>query len=52
MNHVKELIEDLGNFRQFFPEYNQKQLYGTVVGMEIEEGVGSFVIPQFRFTIA
>ena len=26
VNDVKELIEDLGNFRQFFPQYNQKQL--------------------------
>ena len=49
---VKELIEDLEQFRQFFPEYNQKQLYGAVAGMGIEEGVDKYAYRQGLFVLA
>ncbi|GBF80201.1 DUF3782 domain-containing protein [Aphanothece sacrum] len=52
VNDVKELIEDLGNFRQFFPEYNQKQLYGAVAGIEIEEGADKYAYRQGLFVLA
>jgi hypothetical protein len=28
VNDIKEMIEDLREFRTFFPEYSQKKLYG------------------------
>jgi hypothetical protein len=49
---VKELIEDLRQFRQFFPEYNQKQLYGAVAGIEIEEGADKYAYRQGLFVLA
>ncbi len=39
---VKEFIEDLEEFREFFPEYNNKQLYGAVAGIEIEQGADKY----------
>jgi hypothetical protein len=52
VNDVKELIEDLGKFRQFFPEYNQKQLYGAVAGIEIEGGADKYAYRQGLFVLA
>lgn len=49
---VKELIEDLKEFHQFFPEYNQKQLYGAVAGIEIEEGADKYAYRQGLFVLA
>jgi hypothetical protein len=49
---VKELIEDLKEFQQFFPEYNQKQLYGAVAGIEIEEGADKYAYRQGLFVLA
>ena len=48
----KALIEDLTQFRQFFPEYNQKQLYGAVAGIEIEEGADKYAYRQGLFVLA
>ena len=52
VEHLKELIEDLRQFRQFFPEYNQKQLYGAVAGIEIEEGADKYAYRQGLFVLA
>jgi hypothetical protein len=49
---VKQLREDLGQFRQFFPEYSQKQLYGAVAGIEIEEGADKYAYRQGLFVLA
>jgi hypothetical protein len=49
---VKELIEDLTKFRQFFPEYAHKQLYGAVAGIEIEEGADKYAYRQGLFVLA
>jgi hypothetical protein len=43
---VKEFIEDLSQFRLFFPEYAQKNLYGAIAGIEIEKGVAKFAYRQ------
>lgn len=49
---VKEFIEDLSQFRLFFPEYAQKDLYGAVAGIEIEKGVAKFAYRQGLFVLA
>jgi hypothetical protein len=52
VDDVKELIQDLRTFRQFFPEYTQKQLYGAVAGIEIEEGADKYAYRQGLFVLA
>jgi hypothetical protein len=52
VDNVKELIDDLREFRQFFPEYSQKQLYGAVAGIEIEEGADKYAYRQGLFVLA
>ena len=52
VNDIKELVEDLREFRTFFPEYNQKQLYGAVAGIEIEEGADKYAYRQGLFVLA
>ena len=49
---VKEFVEDLSQFRLFFPEYAQKDLYGAVAGIEIEKGVAKFAYRQGLFVLA
>jgi hypothetical protein len=49
---VKEFIEDLSQFRLFFPEYAQKKLYGAIAGIEIEKGVAKFAYRQGLFVLA
>jgi hypothetical protein len=49
---VKEFIEDLSQFRLFFPEYVQKDLYGAVAGIEIEKGAAKFAYRQGLFVLA
>jgi len=52
VNDVKQLVEDLNQFRQFFPEYSQKQLYGAVAGIEVEEGADRYAYRQGLFVLA
>ena len=52
VNDIKEMIEDLREFRTFFPEYSQKQLYGAVAGIEIEEGADKYAYRQGLFVLA
>ena len=52
VNDIKEMIEDLGKFNTFFPEYSQKQLYGAVAGIEIEEGADKYAYRQGLFVLA
>ncbi len=49
---VKQFIQDLKEFSQFFPEYNQKQLYGAVAGIEIEDGADKYAYRQGFFVLA
>ncbi len=49
---VKELMEDLQQFKKFFPEYAQKQIYGAVAGIEIEEGADKYAYRQGLFVLA
>ena len=52
VNDVKDLINDLTQFREFFPEYAQKQLYGAVAGIEIEEEADKYAYRQGLFVLA
>jgi hypothetical protein len=52
VDDVNELIKDLTQFRIFFPEYSQKQLYGAVAGIEIEEGTDKYAYRQGLFVLA
>ena len=52
VNDIQEFIEDLTQFRQFFPEYAQKQLYGAVAGIEIEDGADRYAYRQGLFVLA
>ncbi|MEB3311240.1 MAG: DUF3782 domain-containing protein [Snowella sp.] len=52
VNDVKDLMDDLQQFRQMFPEYAQKQLYGAVAGIEIEEGADRYAYRQGLFVLA
>ena len=52
VNDVKDLMDDLKQFREFFPEYAQKQLYGAVAGIEIEEGADKYAYRQGLFVLA
>ena len=49
---VREFVEDLSQFRLFFPEYAQKNLYGAIAGIEIEKGVAKFAYRQGLFVLA
>jgi hypothetical protein len=52
VSDVKDLRADLTQFRQFFPEYARKQLYGAVAGIEIEEGADKYAYRQGLFVLA
>ena len=49
---VKDLMEDLKRFRHFFPEYEQKRLYGAVAGIEIEDSADKYAYKQGLFVLA
>lgn len=49
---VKDFIEDLHNFRRFFPEYTQKHLYGAVAGIDIEDKADKYAYRQGLFVLA
>ncbi len=49
---IKEFLADLQKFRQFFPEYNDKQLYGAVAGIEIEDSADVYAYRQGLFVLA
>jgi hypothetical protein len=51
VDNVKELMADLEKFRQFFPEYKQKQVYGAVAGIEIEDGADKYAYRQGLFVL-
>ena len=52
MGDIREFAENLAKFRQFFPEYAHKQLYGAVAGIEIEEGADRYAHRQGLFVLA
>lgn len=49
---VREFLEDLGQFRTFFPEYASWKVHGAVAGMRIEEGADRYAYRQGLFVMA
>jgi len=49
---IKEFLADLPKFKRFFPEYNDKQLYGAVAGIEIEDSADIYAYRQGLFVLA
>ncbi|MEZ4526990.1 MAG: hypothetical protein R2941_13825 [Desulfobacterales bacterium] len=49
---VKEFIEKLGKFRQFFPEYADRKIVGAVAGIVMDGGADKFAYRQGLFVIA
>ncbi len=49
---IQYFMEDLGQFKQFFPEYSHKQLYGGVSGIKIEKGADKYATRQGLFVLA
>ncbi len=49
---IKEFLLDLRRFKQFFPEYSDKQLYGAVAGIEIEDSADIYAYRQGLFVLA
>ena len=41
-----------GESQPIFPEYNDKQLYGAVAGIEIEQGADKYAYRQGLFVLA
>jgi hypothetical protein len=48
---VKDFLVDLADFRRFFPEYEQKQVYGAVAAMDIEDGADKYAYRQGLFVL-
>ncbi|NJL48836.1 MAG: DUF3782 domain-containing protein [Leptolyngbyaceae cyanobacterium SM2_5_2] len=48
---VKKFVVDLGRFRDFFPEYAQMQIYGTVAGIGIESEADRYAYRQGLFVL-
>jgi hypothetical protein len=49
---VKAFIQDLGQFRDFFPEYAQMTIYGAVAGIGIEAEADRYAYRQGLFVLA
>ena len=49
---VQEFLDDLQQFRAFFPEYADWQVNGAVAGMRIEEGADRYAYRHGLFVLA
>jgi len=49
---VREFLEDLRQFRGFFPEYADHEVHGAVAGMRIEDGADRYAYRQGLFVLA
>lgn len=49
---VKEFVEKLAHFREFFPEYAQRQLYGAVASIGMDSGADRYAYRQGLFVLA
>jgi hypothetical protein len=49
---VREFLDDLRQFRDFFPEYADWQVHGAVAGMRIEDGADRYAYQQGLFVLA
>jgi hypothetical protein len=49
---VREFLDDLRQFRAFFPEYADWQVHGAVAGIRIEDGADRYAYRQGLFVLA
>ncbi|QQE65884.1 hypothetical protein GFS31_25760 [Leptolyngbya sp. BL0902] len=49
---MKEFVEKLGRFREFFPQYEQHQLYGAVASIGMDPGADRYAYRQGLFVLA
>ncbi|NJL50036.1 MAG: DUF3782 domain-containing protein [Leptolyngbyaceae cyanobacterium SM2_5_2] len=49
---VKDVVEKLSRFRDFFPEHDQRRLYGAVAGIGIDPGADRYAYRQGLFVLA
>ena len=49
---VREFLDDLRQFRDFFPEYTDWQVHGAVAGIRIEDGADRYAYRQGLFVLA
>ncbi len=52
VDDVKEFVEDLQQFHQFFPEHADRQLYGAVAGIAFDHGADRYAYRQGLFVMA
>ncbi len=52
VDDVKEFVEKLGQFRDFFPEYSQRRLFGAVAGIGMDAGADRYAYRQGLFVLA
>ncbi|MBF0180446.1 MAG: DUF3782 domain-containing protein [Magnetococcales bacterium] len=51
VDDVREHVDRMGDFKEFFPEYADKRAIGAVAGMVIDENVRLFAMRQGLFVI-
>ena len=51
VDDVKDHLERLKEFKEFFPEYTEKKVLGAVAGIVIEEGADRYAYRQGLFVI-
>jgi len=52
VDDIKEFVEDLQRFHQFFPEHADRQLYGAVAGIAFDQGADRYAYRQGLFVLA
>ncbi|OQX23841.1 MAG: hypothetical protein BWK80_23890 [Desulfobacteraceae bacterium IS3] len=52
IDDVKEHLERLAQFREFFPQYGNRKIVGAVAGIVIDEGADKFAYKNGLFVIA
>jgi hypothetical protein len=52
VNDVREFLDDLRQFRAFFPEYADWQVHGAVAGMRIDDGADRYAYRRGLFVLA
>lgn len=52
VDDIKEFVEDLQRFHQFFPEHANRQLYGAVAGIAFDQGADRYAYRQGLFVLA
>ncbi|MBF0439825.1 MAG: DUF3782 domain-containing protein [Magnetococcales bacterium] len=51
LKHIQKHIKRLNEFKEFFPEYADKQTIGAVAGIVIDEQVGRYAMDEGLFVI-